>query len=110
MLETNRRNGLEAGLVGDGDVSRRRAYKNLTSEPLVDIDAAPKAGHCVEPESDIQSCATTTGAAARREKRAALILNPMFRWDVGFLGPVREAVLETIADSGLLFIVETRPL
>jgi hypothetical protein len=46
---------------------------------VVDIEAALKAGHSVEPESDTQLCANTVGAVARIESNAVLALKVIVR-------------------------------
>jgi hypothetical protein len=52
-------------------------YKNPTKVLSTDIEADWKAGHCVDPESDMQFCAIATGAAARIDSRAVLVLIPI---------------------------------
>lgn len=36
------------------------------------MDDVLKAGHCVDPESDIQACVDTTGIDAARSRRAVV--------------------------------------
>ncbi len=43
------------------------------------MDEELNAGHCVEPESEMQFCAIAAGAAARIDKRAVLVLRPIER-------------------------------
>lgn len=53
-------------------------YKNPTKVLSVEIEAALKAGHCVEPESDMQvSAIATPGAATRIDSSAVLVLRPI---------------------------------
>lgn len=58
---------------------RRKTYKNPTKSLLVDIDAAEKAGHWVEPAREMHVSAMTVGAA-RRVNKAVLIVSRPFRW------------------------------
>lgn len=43
----------------------------------MDIEAELNAGHCVDPDSDIQFCAIATGEAANIDSSAVLVLNPL---------------------------------
>jgi len=66
------------------------------------MDAELKAGHCVEPDSEMQFCAIAWGAAARTDKRAVLVLSPIercFRLVEQFpLPPLDEAIVGSRGD------------
>jgi hypothetical protein len=74
--------GCVADDISDRTVISRSAgetHKNPTSMLSVEMDAELNAGHCVEPESEMQFCAIAPGAAARTDKRAVLTLMPIDR-------------------------------
>lgn len=52
-------------------------YKNPTKVLSVEMEAALKAGHCVDPEREMQFCAIAPGAAARIDSRVVLVLGPI---------------------------------
>lgn len=54
-------------------------YKKPTKVLSVDIEADWKAGHSVDPESEMQFCAIATGALAMIESKAVLVLRPIER-------------------------------
>jgi hypothetical protein len=68
----------------------------------VEMEAELKAGHCVEPDSEMQFCAIARGAAARTDKRAVLVLSPIarcFRLVEQFpLPPLDEAIVGSRGD------------
>jgi hypothetical protein len=103
VLETYCKNGL-GWFVSNGTKQFREAqgtYKNPTSVLSVEIEAELKAGHCVEPESEMQFCAIAPGAAARTERSAVLVLRPddrCFRLvEQSPLAPLDELELSAIA-------------
>jgi hypothetical protein len=103
VLETYCKNGL-GWFVSNGAKQFREAqgtYKNPTSVLSVEIEAELKAGHCVEPESEMQFCAIAPGAAARTERSAVLVLRPddrCFRLvEQSPLAPLDELELSAIA-------------
>lgn len=60
----------------------------------VEIEAAEKAGHCVDSARDIQVSAMAIGAVARIDSRAVLVLKPP---DLCFcFGPPRRPILGAI--------------
>ena len=75
------------------------AYKNPTKVLSVDIDAELKAGHCVDPESEIQFCAIAAGIAARIDSRAFLVPNDRIGRCFRSLEPLPRPALEGNADG-----------
>lgn len=67
------------------------AYKRPTKVSSVEMDEPLKAGHSVELEREMQSCAIAIGDNASMEAKAALLLTPpILRVDLAGLGlPVR---------------------
>jgi hypothetical protein len=63
------------------------------------MDALWNAGHTFDPESDMQFCAITPGAAARTESRAILVLKPLLSLQLEpFLRPLVFAIVKSPTD------------
>ena len=79
MSDTYCRKGLEKDVSNQLPefLAWRNTYKYPTRVLSVDMEEELKAGHCVEPASEMQFWAIADGAAARIDSSAVLVVSPI---------------------------------